>query len=161
MVNPKYLKALQIQWTKGCDILDLVFLERECFDTYYREHRFNEANFVDYLHNKRAIFLVAILNSSLIGYVAGSVRTSQSQLSSWLDSIAVLRTSREKGVGDQLMQCFIEEVKRRACKRVMLEVAVANENGILFFSRRGFRKIRHLPAYYGEGLDGVLMRLDI
>ena len=161
MVNPKDLKALQIRRAKECDILELVLLENECFDTYYREHRFNKAAFTDYLHKKGPIFLVAILNSSPIGYVAGSVRTLRSQLSAWLDSIAVSPTSRERGVGDRLMQCFIEEAKRRACKSVMLEVAVANENGVLFFSRRGFRKIRHLPAYYGEGLDGVLMELDI
>lgn len=161
MARPKKLKALQIRRARECDILDLVALEKVCFDTYYREHRFDEEDFMDYLRKKNVIFLVAILNSSLIGYVAGLVRTSRSQLSASLDSIAVLPNSRRKGDGDRLMQCFIEEAKRRACKRVTLNVAIANENGIFFFSRQGFQRIRRLPAYYGKGLDGILMKRDI
>jgi ribosomal protein S18 acetylase RimI-like enzyme len=161
MTNSKDIKALQIRGARECDILDLVSLEKECFDTYYQEHRFNEAEFVNYLRKKKAIFLVAILDSFLVGYVVGLVRTSQSQLSASLDSIAVLLRSRGSGVGDQLMQRFIEEAKRRACKRIMLDVAAPNENGIRFFSRRGFQRIRCLPAYYGKELDGILMKLDI
>jgi ribosomal-protein-alanine N-acetyltransferase len=161
MAKSKDLKALKIRWAKECDIPHLVLLEKDCFDTYYREHRFNEAEFTDYLHKKGAIFFVAVLNSSIIGYVAGLVGTSQSQLSAYLDSIAALPTSRKKGIGDRLMQFFIEEAKRRACKSIMLHIATANENGILFFSRRGFQRIRLRQAYYGKGLDGILMKLNI
>lgn len=161
MVNQKRHQALQIRWAKEDDIRDLVFVENECFHSHYREHRFNEAEFIDYLRKKQRIFLVAILNSSVVGYVAGSLGTSRSQSSASLDSIAVLPTSRGKGVGERLMKRFIEEAKRGACKRIMLEVAVVNESGILFFSKQGFQKIRRLPAYYGEALDGVLMKLEI
>ena len=161
MANSKDLKALQIRGVRECDILDLVSLEKECFNTYYKEHRFNEADFVDYLRKKKAIFLVAILDSFLVGYVAGLVRTSQSQLSASLDSIAVLPKSQGSGVGDRLMHRFIEEAKQQGCKRIMLDIAAANENGIRFFSRRGFQRIRRLPTYYGKELDGILMKLDI
>ncbi|KPK76629.1 MAG: hypothetical protein AMJ79_05985 [Phycisphaerae bacterium SM23_30] len=161
MVDQKGLKALQFREAKESDIDDLVSLERQCFDTYYREHRFNEEDFMDYLCRKGAILLVAILNSTLIGYAAGLVRTSTSQPSATLDSIAVLPPSRKKGVGDKLMQRFLEEVKKRRCRKVALTVAVANENGVLFFKRRGFQRIRRLPAYYGKELDGILMKIDL
>jgi len=161
MVKPKGRMALQIRRAKGSDIPGLVFVEKECFDSYYREHRFKEAQFADYLNRKGAILFVAVFDSSLVGYVAASVKNSRSQLSAWLDSIAVLPASRRRGIGYQLMRRFTKEAKRRACKSVMLQVAAANENGILFFSRQGFRKVRHLPGYYGKGLDGILMKLDI
>ncbi len=99
MARPKKLKALQIRRARECDILDLVALEKVCFDTYYRELRFDDEVFMFYLRKNNVIFLVAILNSSLIGYVAGLVRTSRSQLSASLDSIAVLPNSRRKGSG--------------------------------------------------------------
>ena len=158
MVDQKGLKALQFRQAKESDIGDLVSLERQCFDTYYREHRFNEEDFMNYLRRKGAILLVAILNSTLIGYAAGLVKTSSSQPSATLDSIAVLPSSRKKGIGDKLMQRFLEEVKKLRCNKVTLAVAVANENGILFFTRRGFQRIRRLPAYYGKELDGILMK---
>ncbi len=162
MVNRKGRKVLQIRWARECDVHELVILEGECFDVYYyREHRFDEIKFNDYLQKKVSILLVAVLNSCVIGYAAGSVHTSRVQLVAFLDGIAVSPRTREKGVGSQLLRCFIEEAKQQACKKVMLEVAMANEEGILFFSRRGFRKIRNLSEFYGKGLDGVLMELDI
>lgn len=161
MVNPRGLKTLQIRQARDSDIDDLVRLENECFGTYYREHKYGEPEFTECLYKKQAIFFVAILNSSLVGYVAGSVKTSRCQLSVHLDSVAVLPGARGKGVGDRLMQKFIEEAKQRACKKAMLEVAAANEGGIVFFSKVGFSKIRRLPGYYGEGLDSILMKLDI
>ncbi len=44
---------------------------------------------------------------------------------------------------------------------ILLEVAAANSDGLRFFSKRGFLRIRDLPGYYGRGLDGVLMGLSI
>lgn len=160
MVNPKEGKVLQIQQAKDIDIPDLICLEDKCFSTYYKKHRFNKAEFANYLRRKRAILLVARLSSLLVGYAAGSLKSTRFQLSVSLDSIAVLPMSQGKGIGDQLMQCFIKEAKRRGCKKITLVVAVANKNGIMFFSNRGFQNIRLLPAYYGKGLDGILMKLE-
>jgi len=66
-----------------------------------------------------------------------------------------------KGIGSQLLHLFIQEAKQQTCKMVMLEVAMANKEGLRFFSKRGFREIADLPEYYGRGLDGVLMGLSI
>jgi len=61
MVNSKELKALRIRRASKFDTCELVSLENECFDTYYRQHRFSKAHFTYYLQNNQAIFLVAIL----------------------------------------------------------------------------------------------------
>lgn len=97
--------------------------------------------------------LVAISNSSLIGYAAGSVKAAQSELVAKLGSIAVISTFRGKGVSDQLLRCFIEDAKNRPCKKVLLQVATDNEGAMVFFSRRGFQEIRYLPRYYGSRWD--------
>jgi ribosomal protein S18 acetylase RimI-like enzyme len=162
MANQKGRKVLRIRPAREHDVHDLVILEEECFDTYYyRRHKFDATKFYGYLQGKRLILLVAVLNSRLIGYVAGSVRTSQAELVAFLDSIAVSPGAREKGIGSRLLRHFLEQAKRQACKKVSLEVALANNNGILFFSRREFRKICNLPEFYGKGLDGILMEFDI
>jgi ribosomal protein S18 acetylase RimI-like enzyme len=161
MVNSKELNALQIRRGSKFDIRGLVTLENECFDTYYRQHKFSKAHFTYYLQNKQAIFLVAVLNTSIIGYVAGSVRTTRFESSAHLDSIAVSQFHQRRGIGSQLINCFFEEAKQQACTSVILEVATANKNGILFFTREGFEKIRMLREYYDEGIDGILMRFDL
>ena len=161
---------LQIRQANKCDILDLVDLDDECFDTYYYEKtKFSKLDFKNYLCRKKSVLLVAVRDSRLVGYVAGTVHTSRVRSIAQLDSIAVSPIARQKGIGSQLLHLFIQEAGRRACKMIMLEVAVANKEGIRFFSKRGFLKIRDLPGYYGRGLgsrragslDGVLMGLSV
>lgn len=152
----------QIRHANKCDIPDLVDLDDECFDAYYYEKtKFSKYNFQNHLRRKKSILLVAVSDSCLVGYIAGTVRTSRGQPIAYLDSITVSSIERQKGTGNQLLHLFIQEVRRQACKMVILEVATANKEGLRFFSKRGFLKIRDLPGYYGRGLDGVLMALSI
>jgi ribosomal protein S18 acetylase RimI-like enzyme len=154
--------VFQIRQANKRDIPDLVGLDDECFDTYYYEKtKFSKFNFQNYLRRKKSILLVAVRDSCLVGYVAGIVRNSRVQPIAHLDSIAVSSIERQKGTGSQLLDLFIQEVKRRACKMIILEVAKANKEGLRFFSNRGFLKVRDLPGYYGRDLDGVLMALSI
>jgi ribosomal protein S18 acetylase RimI-like enzyme len=152
--------VLQIRQAETDDIRDLVNLDDECFDTYYyRKTKFSSIDFQRYLCSKKAVLLVAVCDCRSVGYVAGIVRASPVQSIAHLDSIAVSSTTRQTGIGSQLLHLFIQETKRWACTTILLEVAAANSDGLRFFSKHGFLKIRDLPGYYGRGLDGVLMQL--
>jgi ribosomal protein S18 acetylase RimI-like enzyme len=161
MVTSEEDKVVQVQEAKDSNIDDLIRLENKCFTAYYKQHRFSEGEFADYLSKKQAILLVATLESSLVGYIAGLLKSTQGQLSVSLDSIAVLPTLQGKGIGNKLMECFINEVKRRGCKKITLAVAAVNKNGITFFTKQGFQKVRSLPEYYDKGVDGVLMKCTV
>lgn len=154
-------EMLEIRRVREQDLDALVALENECFNTYYREHRFSREDFSDYLSREKTMLLAGISQFSIIGYAAGHVSTARSQTLARLDSLAVLPPERNKGFGHQLMQKFIEEAKERMCTKIMIEVACVNENGISFFSKMGFQRIRRLPSYYGEEQDGLLMKLEI
>ncbi len=144
------------------DIRDLVELDDEGFDAYYyKESKFSEADFQAYLRRRKSILLVAVRDSCLVGYVAGTLRTSRFRSTAHLDSIAVTSTARNEGVGGYLLNLFVQGAKQQACQIVLLEVAAANEEGLDFFSNRGLQRIGDLPEYYGRGLDGVLMQLSI
>ena len=80
----------EIRQANKDDILDLVALDDECFDTYYyKKTKFNKLDFLDYLGRKKSILLVAVDDCRLVGYVAGTVRISRLQMVAHLDSIAV------------------------------------------------------------------------
>lgn len=161
MVDRRESNPLHIRQAQDYDIAELVSLENECFGTYYRDHRFSERDFTAYLQSGRHILIVATQNSSVVGYVAGLVRVSRSGPSASLDSLAVLPPWRRKSIGNRLLQTFVEQARQRACKRITLEVAFPNRSGILFFSRQGFRRVRRISSYYGEGLDGIRMEREI
>ena len=141
----------EIRKASKSDIPDLVGLDDECFDTYYyKKTKFSKSDFQAYLCCRKPIFLVAVRDSHLVGYVVGTVRATQVLSIAYLGSIAVSSVERRQGIGGNLLQLFIQEAKRRACMMVLLEVAKANEEGRDFFSKRGFRKIADLPEYYGR-----------
>jgi len=154
--------VLEVRQANKQDIDDLLTVEEECFDVYYYgDYKFDQSDFRHYLRDTRCIFLVAVRESHALGYIAGSIAPSRTQGIAHVDSIGVLPKTQRKGVGSQLLQRFIQEAQHRSCKLVMLEVAAANENGLAFFAKHGFRRIRKLPKYYGRGLDGELMIIDI
>jgi len=154
--------VLEIRQAEKSDIPDLVELDDKCFDTYYyRKTKFSESDFHAYFRLRNPILLVATRDSRLVGYVAGAVRTSEGLLIAHLDSIAVSSIEQGQGLGGDLLQFFIEEARQQACTTVVLEVAKANEEGFVFFLKRGFRSITDLPEYYGRDLDGVLMELSV
>ena len=153
---------LEIRQGHESDIRDLADLDNECFDTYYyKKTKFSELNFQAYLRNRNSILLVAIRKSCLVGYVAGTLAKLRLQSIAHLDSIAVSSTARNEGIGDRLLNFFIQRAKEQDCQIVLLEVAEANKEGSNFFSKRGFKRISDLPEYYGRGLDGILMQLII
>lgn len=152
----------EIRQADKSDIPDLVELDNECFDSYYyTKTKFGKSDFHAYLRRKKSLLFVAVRDSHLIGYVAGTIRGSQVLSTAHLDSIAVSLMERKQGIGNDLLQLFIQEAKQQACTSVMLEVASANVEGLDFFSKRGFQGIADLPEYYGKGLNGLLMELCV
>jgi ribosomal protein S18 acetylase RimI-like enzyme len=144
------------------DIPDLVELDDECFDSYYyAKTKFGKSDFQAYLRSSKSIFFVAVRDSHLVGYIAGTIRTSAVFSTAHLDSIAVSLIERRQGIGNDLLQLFIQEAKQQTCTIVLLEVAKANDEGLDFFLKRGFREIADLPEYYGKSLDGLLMELSV
>ena len=155
------LRKLRIRAAREDDIASLVGLEKICFKKYYEEHRFGEAEFAYYMRSSRAIICVATLESVVTGYVAGLVRHSRKRLLANLDSIAVLPGARGQGICGRLLRRFIREAKEEGCARILITVAVDNKEGMRYFMKRGFCRIRRLRSYYGRGLDGVVMVCEL
>ena len=153
------LTQVEVHEPTAADVPELVSLEHTCFTGYYREHRLSASHFKAYLRNRRAIFLVALGAPSLVGYIAGYTKTVRPPGSARIESLAVSPRARRHGIGGLLVRRFIEDAKQRGCRSVTLEVALANEEVIRFFSNRGFKQCRYLRAYYSPRHDGIRMKL--
>ncbi len=153
---------VKIRWAREQDIDGLLTVEEQCFSVYYYgQYILGREDFRGFFQADPHIFLVATSNTRPLGYIVGPVTSSRARPIAHVESIGVLPKARNKGFGSQLLQSFIEQARLRHCKMVMLEVATANETGLAFFSKRGFRVVREMPDYYGKNLEGVLMVIDI
>lgn len=153
--------SVRIEPASRADVEDLLHLEEVCFIDYYEPHRFGSAQFTDYIRSERKVIYVARSGDRLAGYVAGVVEQSRGKSVASMDSLAVYPEARRKGTGERLLNAFAAEARKRNCRRVVITVATPNESAIHFFTARGFERVRRLADYYGKGVDGILMRLDI
>jgi ribosomal protein S18 acetylase RimI-like enzyme len=140
----------------------LLAIEQQCFNVYYYDYyMLDRRDFEFYLQDPDSLLLVAAQGTDVVGDVLGPVDSWRSPPSAHIDSIAVLPEAQKRGIGSLLLRSFAEEVRRQGCTRVTLEVSAANEAGLAFFTRHGFREIRPLPDYYGKGLPGLLLAVEL
>ena len=73
-----------------------------------------------------------------------------------LEYIYVLDEFRKQGIGFELMNYFINEVKSKKCINITLEVNINNIKAINLYKKFGFEKISIRKKYYGAS-DALLM----
>ncbi len=153
---------VQIRPVSKDDFDDLLAIEDACFSIYYYgQYKFGITEFLYYLRNPQSIFLAAAEDMHVLGYTAAVVRRTKATPAAHIESIAVLPSHQQQGIGGRLLQAVMNEARQRRCDRAVLEVATPNEEGIAFFKKRGFHEVGKLPNYYGRGLDGILMHADL
>ena len=105
------------------------------------------------------LFLVAIVENHVVGYVSAVVRQEGV---GHIVSLCVHPAYRRKGIGIALM----EEIERRLrnifgiCK-FRLEVRVSNAPAINLYRKLGYRIINRIEQYYHDGEDAYLMMKDV
>lgn len=154
--------SVRVRRADESDMEALLTIERQCFNVYYYDYyMLDRRDFEFYLQDTDSLFLVAVQESRVTGYILGPVDLWRHPPAAHIDSIAVLPEAQKKGIGTLLLESFTRQVHREGCTRVTLEVSTANDAGRAFFTKHGFYEIRGLPDYYGKGLDGLFMAKDL
>lgn len=102
-------------------------------------------------------YVVAVDGDRLVGY-AGLYAVPGADAD--VQSIAVAPERQGAGVGSQLLAALLDEAGRRECPRIFLEVAADNECAQHLYERRGFERVSVRRAYYGQGVDALVMRRE-
>ncbi|WP_308113795.1 ribosomal protein S18-alanine N-acetyltransferase [Arthrobacter sp. ISL-30] len=78
-----------------------------------------------------------------------------------IQTIAVVPEFEGKGIGSALLTELIEEARRRKAADVLLEVRRDNPRAQELYTRFGFEQIHVRPRYYRDGVDALIMRLQL
>ena len=109
--------------------------------------------------NAPDLFLVAVQNGELLGYVVAEIEQESNLRIGHLLSIAVRRDKRRLGIGHELLDSINRVLVEKGCTEVYLEVRVSNEAAKAFYQKQGFLKLWRTRKYYGDGEDALVMRL--
>jgi GNAT superfamily N-acetyltransferase len=88
----------------------------------------------------RGAVWVADEDGRLVGYLilVFVVSVEHGGLMAEIDELYVCEADRGRGTGGGLLSACEEEVRRRGCVRLQLQIGVGNEAARAFYSRRGF-----------------------
>lgn len=78
-----------------------------------------------------------------------------------VQTIAVVPDYEGRGIGTTLLTALIDEARRRYAADLLLEVRADNPRAQRLYLRFGFEQIHVRPRYYRDGVDALIMRLQL
>lgn len=78
-----------------------------------------------------------------------------------VQTIAVVPEAEGRGIGSTLLATLIAEARQRGAADVLLEVRADNPRAQQLYLRFGFEQIHVRPRYYRDGVDALIMRLQL
>jgi ribosomal-protein-alanine N-acetyltransferase len=78
-----------------------------------------------------------------------------------VQTIAVVPEFEGRGIGSALLTRLIEEAAGRGAQDVLLEVRADNPRAQQLYLRFGFEQIHVRRGYYRDGVDALIMRLQL
>lgn len=147
------LEGLFIRDMWWSDIPQVLKIEMMSFSTPW-----NEMAFLNEIYNSSSIVKVAVYENKIVGYICASSVIDEGHIL----NIAVSPDMRRRGIATVMLEKVIEELKKRGCKSIYLEVRASNTVAMKFYENFGFISVGIRRNYYTSPKeDAVIMMLAL
>lgn len=123
-------------------------LEKICFHDPW-----SEGSIASELDNKLSLWIVALENDKVIGYVGSQTVLGETDMM----NIAVHPDYRKNGIGTGLIVSLIGALELRGSHSLMLEVRVSNNPAISVYKKLGFVEVGRRKNYYRNPKEDALI----
>jgi ribosomal-protein-alanine N-acetyltransferase len=113
--------------------------------------------FREYTRVSGDFFLVARIGRRIAGYSIARVTRSAAEL----DSLAVRRRDRRRGVAAALMAATLRKLRRLGARWIGLMVRRDNQAAVNFYKKWGFVRTATVNGYYEDGATGWRMKVGL
>ena len=134
------------------DMSRVMEIERECFPIPW-----SESAYLTELSNKSAYYIVAIVDSRIVGYAGMWIIMDEAHIT----TLGVTHESRRLKIGEQLLINILEEAIRRRARRATLEARQSNAAAQALYRKYDFAPAAIRRAYYTDNKESaVVMWVD-
>jgi ribosomal-protein-alanine N-acetyltransferase len=144
--------AVLIEPASWRDLNALRQLEKVCFP----KDAWPLWDLVGVLTLPNVVRLRAMVDSQMIGFIAGDVRPSERL--AWIATIGILPEYRGRGIGRALLQACEQRID---LPRVRLNVRISNQAAIQLYQTSGYQRSGIWPTYYQDGEDALIMEKEL
>jgi ribosomal-protein-alanine N-acetyltransferase len=146
--------SISIRPAEEADLLAIFRIEKSSFRQPWPFAAFER--YVD-----EPTFLVATDGMKIVGYIVADMIPNHGRALGHVKDIAVHPSRRGEGIGSELLKQALSGLKERGTYSVKLEVRASNESAISLYQEFGFRYLRTIPRYYGDGEDAFVMIVEL
>lgn len=130
------------------DLENVLVIEKENFSVPW------DANgFFSFMIREGTAFLVAEENGKILGY-AGLISAADE---GDITNVSVSKTSRQKGIGNSLLEGLLDRARSFELKKIFLEVRASNEAAIRLYEKNSFQQVGVRKGYYTEPVEDALL----
>ena len=133
---------------ESCHVQQIAALEKLCFIDPWSEN-----SVASELNNHLALWLVAVEDDRLAGYVGSQTVMGETDMM----NIAVNPDFRRKGIAEALVNALTDELKSIGSHCLTLEVRASNEAAINLYRKLGFSQVGRRPNYYRHPKEDALI----
>ena len=153
-------KSFIVREAREDDLASVIWINKTTLPENYPSFYFRL-----HLNNFPKAFLVAEMDGRVVGYIMCRVEYDNLYIKpgvvgrkGHIVSLAVLPETRRRGIATELMRRAMEAMKKHyGADEYYLEVRVSNEPAIRLYKKLGFKAVKVLTHYYGDGEDAYLM----
>ncbi|MGB9716581.1 MAG: ribosomal protein S18-alanine N-acetyltransferase [Thermodesulfovibrionales bacterium] len=147
------LEGLFIRNMWWSDIPQVLNIERMSFSTPW-----NEMAFLNEIYNSSSIVKVAVYENKIVGYICANSVVDEGHIL----NIAVSPNMRRMGIATVMLEKVIDELKKKGCRSIYLEVRASNTIAIKFYENFGFVSVGKRRNYYTlPKEDAIVMMLAL
>jgi ribosomal-protein-alanine N-acetyltransferase len=118
----------------------------------------SKLDFLNEISNPFSITKVALRDSEVVGYICVNCIIDEGHIL----NLAVHPDTRRKGIATGLVEKVLDELRKKMCKFLYLEVRVSNIGAIRFYESFGFVSTGIRKEYYTlPREDAVIMMLEL
>ena len=133
-------------------VAGIAALEKICFSDPW-----SEASISSELNNPLSLWLVAVDNDRVVGYVGSQAVLDGADMM----NIAVDPAYRRQGVAAELVERLVTALKNKGVICLALEVRASNTPAIALYEKLGFAIVGKRPNYYRHPKeDALIMRKE-
>lgn len=148
-----------VRYAETSDVPMVINVNSATLPEHYSDYFYYEI-----LNEFPSTFIVAELGAEVVSYIMCRIEYGLSVIKRFglarkghIISIATLETHRGKGVGSNLIQRAMDEMRKGGCKEVFLEVRVTNDGAVGLYRKLGFQVTATMQGYYKDGESAYLM----
>ena len=123
-------------------------IEAECFS-----HPWSKKSLEESLKKENSLFLVAVEDEKVIGYVGMEVIVDEG----YIFNVAVSADYRRRGVGYALVRELVTYSMKNSLCFITLEVRESNSAAISLYSKFGFIKAGERKNYYSDPTEAAVL----